>query len=158
MSFVMKVTNFVESAKTSFLAPLTPKCTRVLRTTAWQAKPKQHNSTHETGPELETLSYYFVALLSHCKDGQELRISCSYWWDVTFIVIESPLSIWSSGTDVLQQANANCHFCLSAKCFKIVIYLGFAISHHLKQFSIRNFVLFDIPYSLNLLKDCIWHA
>ena len=130
----MKITNFVKSAKTSFLAPLTPKCTRVLRTTAWQAKPKQHNSTHGTGPVLETLSYYFVALLSHCKDGQELRIWCSCWWDVTFIVIESPLFIWSSGTEVLRQANANCHFCLSAKCFKIVIFLGFAIPHHLKRF------------------------
>ena len=73
MSFVMKITNFVKSAKTSFLAPLTPKCTRVLRTTTWQAKPKQHNSTHETGPLLKTLTYYFLALLSHCKDGQELE-------------------------------------------------------------------------------------
>ena len=31
--FVMKITNFVKSAKTSFSAPLTQKCTRVLRTT-----------------------------------------------------------------------------------------------------------------------------
>ena len=31
--FVMKITNFVKSAKTSFPAPLTQKCTRVLRTT-----------------------------------------------------------------------------------------------------------------------------
>ena len=31
--FVMKITNFVKSAKTSFWAPLTQKCTRVLRTT-----------------------------------------------------------------------------------------------------------------------------
>ena len=69
----MEITNFVKSAKTSFVAPLTPKCTRVLRTTHWQAKPKQHDSTHGTGPLLETLSYDFVALLSHCKDGQELE-------------------------------------------------------------------------------------
>ena len=46
MSFVMKIINFVKSVKTSFVASLTPKCTRVLRTTPWQAKPKQHNSTH----------------------------------------------------------------------------------------------------------------
>ena len=76
----------MKSAKTSFVAPLTPKRTRVLRTTPWQAKPKQHDSTHGTGPLLETLSYYFVALLSHCKDGQELRISCSYWWDVLILI------------------------------------------------------------------------
>ena len=74
MNLVMKITNFVKSVKTSFVAPLTPKCTRVLRTTPWQAKPKQHNSTHGTDPVLETLSYFFVALLSYCKDGQDLRI------------------------------------------------------------------------------------
>ena len=42
------------------------------------------------------------------RTGRSLRIWCSYWWDVTFIVIEWPLLIWSSGTDVLRQANANC--------------------------------------------------
>ena len=31
--FVMKISNFVKSAKTSFLTPLTQKCTRVVRTT-----------------------------------------------------------------------------------------------------------------------------
>ena len=154
MDFVMKIINFVKLVKTSFVAPLTPKCTRVLRTTPWQAKPKQHDSTHGTGPLLETLSYYFVALLSHCKDGQELRISCSYWWDVTFIVIESPLFIWSSGTDVLRQANANCHFCLSAKCFFFLVLLLRIICSN----SDSNLCHFDILNSLKLLEDCSWHA
>ena len=155
MSFVMKTTNFVKSVETSFVAPLTPKCTRVLRTTPWQAKPKQHNSTHGTGPLLETLSYYFVALLSH-KDGQELRVCCSYWWDVTFIVMGSSLFIWSSGTDVLRQANANCHFCLSAKCvmtFFLVLLFRIIWSN-----SDSNLCHFDILNSFKLLKDRISHT
>ena len=136
----MKITNFVKSAKTSFGAPLAPKCTRVLCTTAWQAKPKQHNSTHGTGPVLETLSYYFVALLSHCKDGQELRISCSYWWDVTFIVIEPPLFIWSSGTDVLRQTNTNYHAPL-CKMFQNCNFSWFCYSASFEAIPIRTFVI-----------------
>ena len=137
MSFVMKITNFVKSAKTSFLAPLTQNARECFAPRSGRQSP--NSTTAPTGlVPIGNAELYFVALLSHCKDGQELRICCSYWWDVTFIVMGSPLFIWSSGTDVLRQANANCHFCLSAKCFNIDIFLGFAIPHHLKQFRFES--------------------
>ena len=130
----MKITNFVKSPKRHFW-PLTPKCTRVLRTTAWQAKPKQHKSTHGTHGLVPYWKRWAI-ISSRCwatvRTCRSLRIWCSYWWDVTFTVIEWPLRIRSSGTDVLRQAN--CHFCLSTKCVQIVIFLSYAIPHHLKPF------------------------
>ena len=101
--FVMKITNFVKSAKTSFLTPLTQKCTRVLRTTLLvhyppsqdrledfsqatrseqSAEPNGMTGTHKTGFLRKRLSYYFVTFLSCCQD-ESFDVSCSCWWGVT---------------------------------------------------------------------------
>ena len=73
--FCHENTNFVKSAKTSFLAPLTPKCTRVLRTTpARQPDPNGLQSpngmagAHETHFLQETLNCYFFTFLSCCEN------------------------------------------------------------------------------------------
>ena len=66
--FVMKITNFVKSTKTPFSAPLTQKCTRVLRTTllvhyppsqdkledfsqATRSKQPAESKRHDLGPQ-----------------------------------------------------------------------------------------------------------
>ena len=147
MSFVMKITNFVKSAKTSFLAPLTQNARECFAPRSGRQSP--NSTTAPTGlvPHWKRWAIISSRCWATVRTGRswELRAhideTCSYWFRAhieTFIVTESPLFIWSSGTDVLRQANANCHFCLSAKCFKIVIFLGFAITHYLKQFRFES--------------------
>ena len=158
MSFVMKISNFVKSAKTSFLAPLTPKCTRVLRTTAWQAKLKQHNSTHGTDLLLETLSYDFVALLSQCKDGQELENLVLILMRRDFHnhgMTSSHLILRHRRTATGKRKLSN--VCLSAKLSKLSFFLVL-LFRIIWSNSDASLCHFDILNSFKLLKDCIWHS
>ena len=149
--FVMKITNFVESAKTSFLTPwpknarecFAPLClytTRPaktdLKTSARQPDPNSLQSpngmtgAHKTGFLQKRLSYYFVTFLSCCQD-ESFDVSCSCWWGVTLRGIGWSMSLGRRRTATCKREVS---FYLSTKCIKMCICNKFDFSHHFNKF------------------------
>ena len=141
---VMKITNFVKSAKTSFSAPLTQKCTRVLRTTLLVHDPPSQDRLEDfsqatTSNSLQSpngmigahktgfLRKGWTTISSHFSVPDSF--SCS--WGVTLRGIGWSMSLRRRRTVTCER---ECHLYLSTKCLEMCICNKFDVSHHFHKF------------------------